>query len=436
MAWKCAPADAAAARPRTHRGRSASRQHGDLRRRDVLGVAVALAARRPPTSAPAAASPKDQIRFKRAVTLALAAHGRERRLCCRMAGSSPVRAVAAAAASAPSGAASSTSASRASRRACRSSGPGSRCGELRHAVRALRQHPDPLLLPAARPVPRVRRAVLGALPAGRGAGGARWRRRCGGRFVAGDPGEALAVRARALRALLRFRGRAHRAVVHRSRDACCCPTSSRCPRSRSSSWPDSAPTMCRWLQRLIGAAAGYLFLRLIADFYYYVLKREGLGLGDAKLLALIGALLGWRSLPFVVFVGGFVGLARSASRSCCGRRRHRRGRSPTNRCATPRSRSARSWPAPRLPTCSSGLGCSPSAADALGGCLSAAARQRGRRLRRLPRRRGSSVPSDRRAASGFPGSATAPSGGARATVGRGRLRDPGSGKPHMTRRWR
>src|SRR4029077_9142697 len=58
-----------------------------------------------------------------------------------------------------------------------------------------------------------------------------------------------------------------------------------------------------WLDRLIGAAAGYLVLRLIADFYYYVLKREGLGLGDAKLLAVIGAVLGWRAVPFVVVVG-------------------------------------------------------------------------------------------------------------------------------------
>jgi leader peptidase (prepilin peptidase)/N-methyltransferase len=62
-----------------------------------------------------------------------------------------------------------------------------------------------------------------------------------------------------------------------------------------------------WLHRLIGAAAGYLFLRIISDFYFYVLKREGLGLGDAKLLALIGALLGWRSLLFVLGVGGFAG---------------------------------------------------------------------------------------------------------------------------------
>jgi leader peptidase (prepilin peptidase)/N-methyltransferase len=62
-----------------------------------------------------------------------------------------------------------------------------------------------------------------------------------------------------------------------------------------------------WLARLIGAAAGYLFIRLIADFYYYVLKREGLGLGDGKLLALIGVALGWKALPLVVFAGATLG---------------------------------------------------------------------------------------------------------------------------------
>lgn len=62
-----------------------------------------------------------------------------------------------------------------------------------------------------------------------------------------------------------------------------------------------------WQERAIGAAAGYLFFRLIADFYYYVLKREGLGLGDGKLLAMIGAVLGWKALPIVVFAGALVG---------------------------------------------------------------------------------------------------------------------------------
>jgi len=64
-----------------------------------------------------------------------------------------------------------------------------------------------------------------------------------------------------------------------------------------------------WKERAIGLAAGYLFVRLIADFYYYVLHREGLGLGDGKLLALIGAVLGWRSLPVVLFVGSVAGSA-------------------------------------------------------------------------------------------------------------------------------
>lgn len=62
-----------------------------------------------------------------------------------------------------------------------------------------------------------------------------------------------------------------------------------------------------WLERVIGAGIGYIFVRLIADFYYYVLKREGMGLGDGKLLALIGATLGAKALPFVVFAGAFTG---------------------------------------------------------------------------------------------------------------------------------
>lgn len=75
-----------------------------------------------------------------------------------------------------------------------------------------------------------------------------------------------------------------------------------------------------WLSRLIGAAAGYLLFRLIADFYYYVLKREGLGLGDGKLLAVIGAVLGWQALPLVVFAAAFVGAAVSLPVAIAGRR--------------------------------------------------------------------------------------------------------------------
>jgi len=76
-----------------------------------------------------------------------------------------------------------------------------------------------------------------------------------------------------------------------------------------------------WLERLIGAAAGYLVFRLIADFYYHVLKREGLGLGDGKLLAIVGAVLGWKALPFVVFVASFVGPLVSVPAALLSRRR-------------------------------------------------------------------------------------------------------------------
>ncbi|MES1165842.1 MAG: prepilin peptidase [Verrucomicrobiota bacterium] len=76
-----------------------------------------------------------------------------------------------------------------------------------------------------------------------------------------------------------------------------------------------------WIERLIGAAAGYLLFRLIADFYYYVLKREGLGLGDGKLLAVVGAVLGWKALPFVVFGAAFTGAVVSLPVALLSRRK-------------------------------------------------------------------------------------------------------------------
>ena len=63
-----------------------------------------------------------------------------------------------------------------------------------------------------------------------------------------------------------------------------------------------------WLDRLIGIVAGYLVIRIVSDGYYYLKGREGLGLGDAKLLALMGALLGWQVLPIIIFGASFVGV--------------------------------------------------------------------------------------------------------------------------------
>lgn len=51
---------------------------------------------------------------------------------------------------------------------------------------------------------------------------------------------------------------------------------------------------------IIGAIAGYLFLYAIATGYILLRKKEGMGLGDCKMLAMIGAFVGATSLLYVV----------------------------------------------------------------------------------------------------------------------------------------
>jgi leader peptidase (prepilin peptidase) / N-methyltransferase len=63
-----------------------------------------------------------------------------------------------------------------------------------------------------------------------------------------------------------------------------------------------------WWERAIGVAAGYLLIRIVADAYYYLTGREGMGLGDGKLLAMMGALLGWKAILPIVFLASLVGV--------------------------------------------------------------------------------------------------------------------------------
>jgi leader peptidase (prepilin peptidase)/N-methyltransferase len=58
---------------------------------------------------------------------------------------------------------------------------------------------------------------------------------------------------------------------------------------------------------LIGLIIGGGFLYLVAVGYELIAKREGMGGGDIKLLAMIGAFLGWKSLFFVVFMSSILG---------------------------------------------------------------------------------------------------------------------------------
>ena len=61
-------------------------------------------------------------------------------------------------------------------------------------------------------------------------------------------------------------------------------------------------------QSIIGGMVGYLSIWLIIFLYKAIKKIEGMGLGDAKLMAGIGFLFGWQSIPFVLFVSSILGL--------------------------------------------------------------------------------------------------------------------------------
>ncbi len=67
-----------------------------------------------------------------------------------------------------------------------------------------------------------------------------------------------------------------------------------------------------WQQSGLGLLIGGGALYAVAAGYYLFTKREGMGGGDIKLIAMIGAFLGWQSLPFVIFgssvLGAIVGL--------------------------------------------------------------------------------------------------------------------------------
>ena len=73
---------------------------------------------------------------------------------------------------------------------------------------------------------------------------------------------------------------------------------------------------------LIGCAAGYAAFAGVAWLYRVLRGREGLGLGDAKLLAGTGAWLGWAALPGVVLMAAFTALSLCLLRLLAGDKMH------------------------------------------------------------------------------------------------------------------
>lgn len=62
-----------------------------------------------------------------------------------------------------------------------------------------------------------------------------------------------------------------------------------------------------FLDALFGVLMGGGFLWGMAYVYYLLTKQEGMGGGDIKLLAWIGALLGWKAIPFVIMTSAIIG---------------------------------------------------------------------------------------------------------------------------------
>lgn len=58
---------------------------------------------------------------------------------------------------------------------------------------------------------------------------------------------------------------------------------------------------------LIGAMSGYLVLWLVFQLFRLVTGKEGMGFGDFKLLAALGAWMGWTLLPMIILLSSVVG---------------------------------------------------------------------------------------------------------------------------------
>lgn len=74
-----------------------------------------------------------------------------------------------------------------------------------------------------------------------------------------------------------------------------------------------------FLDAFLGVLFGGGILWLVAYIYFVFTGRDGLGGGDIKLLAWLGALLGWKSIPFIILassvVGSIVGIILSRKKS-------------------------------------------------------------------------------------------------------------------------
>src|SRR5690606_4559211 len=60
---------------------------------------------------------------------------------------------------------------------------------------------------------------------------------------------------------------------------------------------------------ILGAALGYVSLWSVYKLFKWLTGKEGMGYGDFKLLAALGAWLGWQMLLVIILLSAFVGAA-------------------------------------------------------------------------------------------------------------------------------
>ena len=62
-----------------------------------------------------------------------------------------------------------------------------------------------------------------------------------------------------------------------------------------------------WTGSIFGALLGGGILYFVAALYKAVRKQQGLGMGDIKMMAMVGAFMGWRLALLTIFAGSFIG---------------------------------------------------------------------------------------------------------------------------------
>ena len=72
--------------------------------------------------------------------------------------------------------------------------------------------------------------------------------------------------------------------------------------------PNLNPIFPNYVNSLIGGLFGYGIIWSIIFFYKQIKKKEGMGLGDAKLLGVIGLWFGLKAVPFVIFLSSSIAI--------------------------------------------------------------------------------------------------------------------------------